>query len=93
MSFLVLNPLVHAQQDARDDPGGARPMHDMLPEEGGFADYTAMLDDEPAVSTPGGVLTPAPGARGTPHLASGELPWARASQKIHSPLLRLHNGE
>ena len=75
----------------REDPGGARPMHEMLPEEGGFAEYTAMLDDEPAASTPVGI-TPSPAPSNAPTLASGELPWARASQQIHSPLLRLHNG-
>lgn len=64
-------------------------MQEMLPQEGGFADFTALLDDDDA--PPAVAATPAAGG-GTPGLAPGELPWARASQRIHSPLLRLHNG-
>ena len=68
-------------------------MQEMLPLDGGFADFTALLADDlapPAAAV--GDVTPAAAGGGTPGLASGELPWARASQRIHSPLLRLHNG-
>ena len=66
-------------------------MQELLSEDGGFGEYTALLEDD--------ATSDSPAKDGQPALASvsadarsGQLPWVRASQRIRSPLLRLHNG-
>lgn len=88
-------------------PSGGEPADDEDPGFGGFGDFFALEDppDAPAAdATPAkaaagatleqGVLKETLAAADDSQDAAepGQLPWARASRRIRSPLLRLHNG-
>ena len=64
---------------------------------GVFGDFTPLEADEERAAAAGGAAAPgtaggAVAGKDDAGAAAGELPWARASRSIRSPLLRLHNG-
>ena len=84
-------------QEEREDRSGAAPMVAPTLDGAVFGDFTPLEDDEDRAAPAGAAATTGAsggayaGADGTGAI-SGELPWARASRSIRSPLLRLHNG-
>jgi len=84
-------------QDGREDDSGAAPMGAAPALDGGvFGEFTPLEDDEER-SAAAGDMAAANGSGAAKSdgrgVAPGELPWARASRSIRSPLLRLHNGD
>jgi hypothetical protein len=84
-------------QEEREDRSGAAPMSAPALDGGIFGDFTPVEDDEGRAAAAAAAAAPGVGGEAGAGIigtgtASGELPWARASCSIRSPLLRLHNG-
>jgi len=82
-------------QDGREDDSGAAPMAAAPALDGGvFGEFTPLEDDEERSAAAGSAAAVSVAAKTDGQgVAPGELPWARASRSIRSPLLRLHNGD